>query len=116
MLALSVAVLEVLALLQATLQLQGAFWDGVAYIAANFAYVGYAIIVFFVLSTLGAMLVFKCYVGPRLEQQEAALEERRQERREKAAKEQAEQDDYLRKRVLAMAMAPPVCRLDDDFF
>ena len=61
--ALVVAVVEILGLLQAQLRLKGLWWDKVALMNDNFEYVGYSILGFFAASCLVAAVAYRCCLG-----------------------------------------------------
>jgi high-affinity nickel-transport protein len=63
LIALVVAVLEVLGLVQARMGLHGWFWDGIKYLADHFEYVGYGILAFFALSCVAAAVMYRCCAG-----------------------------------------------------
>jgi high-affinity nickel-transport protein len=108
--ALVVAVVEILGLLQAQLDLTGSwFWDSIASINDNFEYVGYSILGFFAASCLVAAAAFKCCLsdgsdGGGIQPADPEAEAKQAAEQEAAAKQVAAQrDDYLRKRMLGLA-------------
>ena len=112
--ALVVAVLEVLGLIQARMGLRGWFWDGIHFIGDHFEYVGYSILAFFALSCMTAALIhkLKCCEGGNGEGRGAGEEESGDtDTFGKAAGGGADGeladggsvDDYLRKRMLGLA-------------
>ena len=105
--ALVVAIIEVLGLIQSRLDLHSDFWDSVLYISDHFEYVGYSILAFFALSCATAWILFKCCSSA----EEDKREEPKQSQKADAAEPGSDDckgvavavDDYLRKRMLGLA-------------
>jgi hypothetical protein len=75
--------------------------------------VGYCIVAFFVGSAGVAMLSFRCYFGPQLKAAEEAATIRFAV---EEATERKRQEDYVKEAMVALAIAPPKIRDDDDAF
>lgn len=109
--ALVVAVVEILGLVQAQLGLKGSwFWDQVAAVNAHFEYVGYSILGFFAASCLVAVVAYRCCLGDGGDGAEGSVQRiniQSQSREvvavQSAAKLKGGMDDYLRGRMLGLA-------------
>ena len=60
LIAIGVGVVELLGCAQTRLELDGPFWDGVAFLNSHFEFCGYVVIGFFAISMLAALAAFTC--------------------------------------------------------
>jgi hypothetical protein len=100
MIAILVAVVEVLGCVQQELNATGPVWNGIADVNDHFEYVGYGIISFFALSTIVAILWFKCCIAGALDREATAREAAKEVFAEATRKKER---DYVRSSLLRLA-------------
>jgi high-affinity nickel permease len=121
--ALLVAVLQILGCIGQALARSGGgggagsgFWALVTDINEHFAYVGVGIIVFFVCSSVGAVLAYQCCVRQNAEKDEDQLARLRDAAQQSVERAREKDDAYIRARLLDMASAASIQSRVDDLY
>lgn len=131
--ALSIALIELLGLIQSFTGWTGGFWEGVEEMNDASEFVGWSVVIFFGVSVLISLVTFKLCVTPILVKDYGASREQEELEVQPSTTssttttdtvgmtpeqdEQQRQEDYIRKRLVQIVLAPPSVDLyaEEDF-